>query len=94
VIEDGKGGSRSPSPYGRANVVTPSFEGGEEESDEYYDDNNSTANLQYAAYNRARSTEYRQDLSLGLMDLVATLQLEAVQWKGVVKVHTRVGLVV
>ena len=38
--------------------------------------------------------EYRQDLSLGLMDLVATLQLEAVQWKGVVKVHTRVGLVV
>ena len=56
VIEDGKGSSRSPSPYGRANVVTPSFEGGEEESDEYYDDDNSTANLQYSAYNRARST--------------------------------------
>ena len=56
VLEDGRS-SRSPSPYhGRANVMTPSFEGGEEELCEQCEDDNSTASLHYSNYNRAQST--------------------------------------
>ena len=62
VLEDGRSrghGSRSPSPYGRVNAMKapPSSEGGEEEFCEQHEQEaDSTANLQYSAYNRTQNT--------------------------------------
>ena len=51
-----------------------------------------TSNIRHTT--EPEALEYRQDRSLGLVDLMATLQIEAVRQKGVAKVHIRTGAVV